>query len=125
MKKYIPFALLVILLFFAALFVMRGCSLHRQARVVQAEYETLQEKYYLQSKEVRDAAETGSELAQQFVELQHYPSRLEQLRFVGLGRIAVGMFFVFLAMLVVLLMLPKQLGRIVNKHKTVRVVNPH
>lgn len=107
----------MILMIAAIIFTGQGVAMHRQVNVEEQKFHELQSVYFIQSKEVRDAAETGSELNSQLVQIQNYPSELLRLKLVGIGNILTGIFILLFGILVALIMMPKRLGKIIRENR--------
>jgi len=105
---------MLVLIVVALYFVWQGISMHRQAKVQEEAFNALQAEYFINSKAVRDAGETGSEIQEQLVEIQQNPSQLLFLKLVGVGNILTGIFIVLLGILMALMMMPVRLGKIVR-----------
>lgn len=106
---------MLIIIIAAFVYAISGINMHRQVAVEEAKFHQLQNDYFLQSKEVRDAALTGSDLNQQLVAIQNYPSELLRLKLVGVGKILTGIFGLLLGILIVLFMMPVRLAKIMKK----------
>jgi len=81
----------------------------------EAKFHGLQETYFSMDKVTRDSAPAGSEINQQLVEIQQYPSDLLRLKLVGVGRILVGIYVLLFGILIALVMMPVRLGKIIKK----------
>lgn len=116
MKNMMPIILVMLIIVIAGfVFAIQGINMHSQVAVEEAKFHQLQNNYFLQSKEVRDAAATNSELNQQLVQIQNYPSELLRLKLVGVGKILTGIFGLLLAILIVLFMMPIRLAKLMAK----------
>jgi len=96
-------------------FVIWGISMHAQVSTEEAKFHGLQETYFSMDKVTRDSAPAGSEINQQLVEIQQYPSDLLRLKLVGVGRILVGIYVLLFGILIALVMMPVRLGKIIKK----------
>lgn len=118
MKKMMPVMLLMIIIVVAAFtFALQGISMHRQVAIEEARFHQLQTQYFSQSKAIRDAAETGSQLNQDLATIQNYPSELLRLKLVGVGKILTGIFGLLFGILIVLFMMPIRLAKLMNKEQ--------
>lgn len=107
--------LMMVIVIAAFTFAIQGVSMHRQVAVEEAKFHQLQNQYFIQSKAVRDAADTGSQLNQDLVTIQNYPSELLRLKLVGVGKILTGIFGLLFGILIVLFMMPIRLAKLMNK----------
>ncbi len=82
----------------------------------EAAFHQLQESYFSISKSERDAAETGSAVNSQLVEIQNFPSELLRLKLVGVGKILTGIYILLFGILIALIMMPSRLGKIIKQH---------
>ncbi|MBI2607873.1 MAG: hypothetical protein HYW51_03545 [Candidatus Doudnabacteria bacterium] len=116
MKNMMPVMLIMLIIIVAAfVYAIQGVNMHRQVAVEEAEFHQLQNDYFLQSKAVRDAAVSNSELNQQLVQIQNYPSELLRLKLVGVGKILTGIFGLLLGILIVLFMMPARLAKLLKR----------
>ena len=81
----------------------------------EAEFHALQAEYWTISKAERDSAATGSELNQQLVRLQQYPSELLELKLVGVGKILTGIFALLFVIGIFLFMMPFRISGILRQ----------
>ncbi len=114
MKKGPLMIVMLVLIVASAWYAYQGVSMHTQVVAEEANYHALQAEYFSQSKAVRDGAATDSEMSQDLVRLQQYPSELMQLKLVGVGKILTGIFIMLFAILMALMMMPVRLGRIIK-----------
>jgi len=113
MKQMMPILLVVTIITIAGIvYLSQGINMHQQAAVDEAAFNALQAEYWIVSKADRDAAETGSDLNQQLVRLQQYPSQLMFLKLVGLGKILTGIFALLFVIGIFLFMMPIRLAMI-------------
>ena len=119
MKNMTPImmGMMMMLMIVGIIFAGIGVQMHQQVTVEEAKFHALQSEYFIQSKEVRDAAETGSALNSQLVQIQNYPSELLRLKLVGVGNILTGIFVLLFGILIALVMMPKRLGKIIKENK--------
>jgi cytoskeletal protein RodZ len=108
--------LMMILIIIGIVFLIWGLSMHNEVGDKEDEFHDLNAGYWSLSKTERDSAPEGSELNQTLVEIQNFPSELLELKLVGIGRILVGIFFILLAVVVALVMMPVRLGAIIKEH---------
>lgn len=106
---------MIILVLGALFFAWQGSSMHRDVAIQEAAFHELQREYFLQSKVVRDAAETGSALNEQLVQIANYPSELLTLKLVGVGTILLGIFFLLLGILIALMIMPVRLKALMER----------
>lgn len=109
--------IMLIIVIAAIIFVWQGVDMHQQVSVEEAKFHKLQNEYFIQSKAVRDGAETGSLLNQQLVQIQNYPSELLRLKLVGVGKILTGIFGMLFAILIALVMMPVRLAKVIKESK--------
>lgn len=95
-------------------FAVQGYQMHQKVAVEEAKFHQLQTAYFSQSKAVRDAAETGSQLNQDLGVIQNYPSELLRLKLVGVGRILLGIFLMLFSIVILLFMMPVRLGKLMQ-----------
>jgi hypothetical protein len=113
MKKLI--IILMIVLFLGSFFyVFTGASMHRKVRTEENLFHDLQTEYFSLSKAERDAALTGSDLNENLVSIQQYPSELLRLKLVGIGKILMGIYLLLFGILIALMMMPIRLGMIIK-----------
>ena len=67
-------AFFVILILGSGLYVFNGVKMHFKVDVGEAKFHELQSQYFSLAKMTRDSALTNSELNNQLVEIQNYPS---------------------------------------------------
>ncbi|MFQ5661640.1 MAG: hypothetical protein ACE5F2_00075 [Candidatus Paceibacteria bacterium] len=116
MKKPIMIIMLIIVIA-SAFFAYQGVQMHNEVAVEEAKFHALQESYFSNSKAVRDAAESNSELTQDLVAIANYPSTLLELKLVGIGKILTGIFIVLFCILLALIIMPMRLGSIIRENK--------
>jgi len=117
LRKMMPVLMVMMtLMIVAAFFVIKGFLMHQQVNVAELQFHALQADYFIQSKALRDAAETGSELNRNLVQIQNFPSELLRLKLVGVGNILIGISILLLAILMSLMMMPVRLGKHITKH---------
>jgi len=115
MKKMMPMMIIMITIVITSfVFAWQGVSMHRQVITEENKLHELQNSYFTQSKAVRDAAETGSQLNKDLVKIQQYPSTLLMLKLVGVGKILIGIFVLLFGILIALLSMPVRLGSIIK-----------
>lgn len=112
MKKGIMIAMLLLIIA-SIFFAYQGVSMHKQVVVEEAKFHALQDSYFSQSKAIRDAAESNSELTKDLVAISNYPSTLLELKLVGVGKILTGIFIVLFCILIALISMPRKLGAII------------
>ena len=108
---------MLILVIVAVLFVGQGIAMHAAVPRAEAQFHSELESYYSQSKSVRDAAPTDSELANQFVRIQKAPSMLMEMKLVGVGKMLSGIALLLLAILLALMRMPMRLSMIMKSKK--------
>lgn len=95
----------------AMAFVMLGALLQVVAFYAEfAEFAPLQQKYWSISKAEREAAPTGSELANQLAAIQNFPPRLMTFKLVGIGSILIGILIMLGGILFALGQMPMRLS---------------
>ena len=90
--------------------------MHSQVFNEEAEFHRLQDEYFSVNKEDRDAAPSDSDLGEQLVVIQNFPSKLLALKLVGVGKILIGIYLLLLDILLALLMIPMRLGSLMKKN---------
>ena len=114
-KEMKPMMMVMALLMLLSLvFAVVGVSMHQKVKKEEAKFHALQDNYFSNTKAVRDAAESGSQLNQQLSEIKNYPSELLRLKLVGVGRILVGIYIALFAILMALVMMPKRLAKVIK-----------
>lgn len=116
MKKGIMIIMLIIVIA-SVFFAYQGVSMHNQVEVEETKFHALQESYFSNSKAIRDAAESNSELTQDLVTIANYPSTLLELKLVGIGKILTGIFIILFCILLALIIMPMRLGSIIIKNR--------
>lgn len=114
-QMMLPILILLILVVVSVVYVLQGRAMHQEVLVEEVKFHSLQESYFLQSKAVRDTAETNSQLNQDLVAIKNYPSSLMQLKLLGLGQILTGIFVSLLAIVFLLFMMPVRLAKLLKK----------
>lgn len=118
MKSMImPLLILAALILTSISFSFQGVGLQGQVAGEEARFHALQSEYFNVSKQVRDAAESGSALNQQLAQIQNYPSELLRLKLVGVGKILTGIYFTLLAIALLLFMMPFRLGKLLKESR--------
>lgn len=112
-----PLLTLAILVLASIFFASQGIDLQGRVAGEEARFHTLQSDYFSQSKQVRDAAESGSALSQTLVQIQNYPSELLRLKLVGVGKILTGIYFTLLAIAFLLFMMPFRLRTLLKENR--------
>lgn len=97
MLKSAPKIISGITIIISFLFLFSGINTQKSLTQQTANYHALQVDYYSHSKVVRDGAEIGSELSNQFVTLQHFPSELSRLETITLNHIFIAIFLILLS----------------------------
>lgn len=116
MKKMMPMMVIMLIIVVAAfVYGWQGVSMHTQVDSEEAAFHQLIDDYFSQSKSVRDAAPGSSELTDQLVELQQYPSDLLRLKLVGVGKILTGIFILLFGILIALVSMPIRLSKLMKK----------
>jgi len=116
MKKMMM-ALMLIVMISGIVFVAQGVMMHSAVDGAEAEFHQLQDDYFSQSKAIRDAAATDSELSETLVTIQQTPSDLLRLKLVGVGKMLTGIFILLFGILIALMTMPIKLGMIIKKHQ--------
>ena len=118
MKQMMPILLVVLIVTIAGIaYLLSGVGMHQQVAVEEAKFNALQADYWTLSKADRDAAATGSELNQELVQLQQYPSQLLELKLVGIGKILTGIFALLFVIGIFLFMMPIRLAMMMKKQQ--------
>jgi hypothetical protein len=115
-KKMMPMMMVMLIIVIASVvFAWQGVIMHQQVQVEEQKFHQLQTSYYLQSKAVRDGAESNSQLNQDLAQIQNYPSELLRLKLVGVGKILTGIFILLFGILLALIMMPVRLGKLIKE----------
>lgn len=109
-----PMLIIAILVLGSASFAWKGINMHNNVSVEEARFHALQSNYFTLSKIERESAQTGSQLNDQLVQIQNYPSELLRLKLVGVGKILTGIFGLLLGILFVLFMMPIRLAKLMK-----------
>ncbi len=119
MKNMTPvmMGMMMVLMVASLIFTWQGVNMHSSVVSEEAKFHQLQSEYFILSKDIRDGAETGSELNQKLIAIQNYPSTLLELKLVGVGKILTGIFILLFGILIALIMMPKRLGKIIKENK--------
>lgn len=108
---------MMVLMLVAIFFAGQGIVMHTKVSTEEAKFHQLQSNYFTLAKVEREAASTGSELNQNLVQIQNYPSELLRLKLVGVGKILTGIFVLLFGILIALIMMPMRLGKIIKENK--------
>ncbi|MBI2030649.1 hypothetical protein HYT05_03435 [Candidatus Kaiserbacteria bacterium] len=118
MKQMIlPLLVLAVLVITAISLAWQGTAMHARVTTEEATFHALQGSYLSLAKVEREAALTGSELNQQLVQIQNYPSELLRLKLVGVGKILDGIFLILLSIAFLLFMMPIRLAALIKEGK--------
>lgn len=109
--------IMMIIVVAAAIYAWQGIDMHNQVTTEEARFHQLQDSYFSQSKAIRDAAGTDSQLNKDLVAVKNYPSTLLQLKLVGVGKILTGIFLLLFAILMALIMMPIRLAKLLREHQ--------
>ncbi len=116
-QMMLPLAILAVLVLTAISFAWQGTAMHAQVSTEEAKFHALQSSYFSLAKGEREAAPTGSDLNNQLVQIQNYPSELLRLKLVGIGKILDGIFLVLLSIAFLLFMMPIRLAKLLKEGK--------
>lgn len=105
---------MVLIVIVAIVFAWQGIAMHNEVVIEEASFHQMQGEYFSQSKAIRDGAATGSQLNQDLVSIQNYPSELLRLKLVGVGKILTGIFVLLFGILIALMMMPGKLGKVIK-----------
>lgn len=97
------------------IYTAQGVLMHNQVNREEIAFHNLQSTYWIQSKAIRDGAESGSDLNKDLVAIKNYPSTLLQLKLVGVGKILTGIFVILFGILTALIMMPARLAAIIRE----------
>lgn len=114
MMPKVMMMMMAMIMLVSLFFAIAGINMHGQVPVEEAKFHELQDQYYSNSKAVRDGAASNSELTNQLVQIQQYPSSLLELKLVGVGNILTGIYALLFGILIALVMMPKRLGKIIK-----------
>jgi len=109
--------LMMLIMLFSLVFAVWGIQMHAQVNSQEAEFHRLNAEYWDLSKAEREAAPTGSELNQQLVEIQNFPSELLRLKLIGVGKILTGIYVLLFGILIALIMMPMRLAQFMKSNK--------
>lgn len=115
MKPIILVMMLIMLI--SLVFAIQGVFMHTQVSKQEAEFHGLNSEYWTLSKAERETAPTGSELNQQLVDIQNFPSELLRLKLVGVGKILTGIYILLFGILIALIMMPMRLAQFMKGTK--------
>lgn len=107
--------IMVIIFVVSVGYMAKGLNMHSQLYDDEAEFHKLQDDYFSVSKDERDTAPTDSELSEDFVVIQNFPSQLLTLKLVGMGKILTGIYLLLLDILLALIMVPLRIGKVMKK----------
>ncbi len=111
-----PILMVVMIIVIASIvYLAQGVRMHSQVVIEEAKFHALQADYWILSKAEREAAVTGSELNQQLVQLQQYPSQLMELKLVGVGKILTGIYALLFVIGIFLFMMPFRISGILRE----------
>lgn len=113
-EKAVRIGIMVLVMLVSLIFVTQGILMHAKLNKEEQRFHALQDSYYSINKAQREAAFTNSELNEQHVEIQQYPSLLSSLRVVGLGKILIGVYILLFGILAALVIKPKGQSGSVN-----------
>lgn len=103
------------MLMISALFVLLGIVLLVTAWIQDFNvFQPLVEKYWSVDKATRDAAASGSELANQLATIQGFPAKLMLFKLVGIGSILIGIWMSLFVIARRLGMMPARLAQIMK-----------
>jgi hypothetical protein len=103
-----------ILMMIGILFLLIGIILHIIVLAQEfGKFAPLQERYWNINKAERDAAPTGSALAQDLVRIKNFTPKLMTFKLVGIGSILAGIFLMLFGILKALIMMPIRLAGII------------
>ena len=92
-----------------------GVMMQAKVPVVEAQFHGLLDSYYANAKEVRDSAPSESQLTRDLAEINKFPSRLLELKLVGIGRILGGIFLLLFGILGALVMMPFRVRKVLRQ----------
>ena len=119
MKQMMPILMVVMIVtILGIVYLFKGVSMQGQVQAAEAELHANQAEYWSISKAERDAAGTGSALNQQLVEIQQAPSRLLELKLVGIGKILTGIFALLFVIGIFLFMMPIRLAQMTKQNNS-------
>lgn len=116
---------MIIIIVLGLIFVLQGAGMHARVLDEETKFHELQTSYFINSKAVRDSAESYSALNQDLVQIQNYPSELLRLKLVGVGKILTGIFIILFGILLVLMSMPRHLSRIIKQANQMHEPNKH
>ncbi len=103
------------MLMVSGFFVLVGIILHITAWVQEfTVFQPLVQDYWSVDKATRDAATSGSELANQLAEIQGFPAKLMTFKLVGVGSVLTGIWISLFVIAKRIGMLPVRLASIIK-----------
>lgn len=117
MNKKIPMAIMAVIMLVSLYFAVQGINMHTKVSQEETKFHGLLEKYFILDKVTRESAPTNSELQQDLVEIQKYPSELLRLKLVGVGKILTGIYALLFGILIALVMMPIRLSELLQNKK--------
>ena len=109
--------LMMLIMLVSLIFAVWGVQMHAQINSQEETFHELNSEYWTLSKAEREVAPTGSELNQQLVEIQNFPSELLRLKLVGVGKILTGIYILLFGILIALIMMPVRLAKFMKDNK--------
>lgn len=93
------------------LFMIIGIIMHVSVLTMEfGTFQPLQKQYWSISKAERDAAPTGSALAQQLAEIKNFPPKLMTYKLLGIGSYLVGIFIMLMGIFMAFGMMPQRIS---------------
>ena len=117
MNKKVVMVVMILLMLGSLFFAVTGVKMHKKVAYEEDKYHSLQAEYFNIRKITRDNAAEGSELNQQLIEIQQYPSELLRLKLVGVGKILTGIYLLLFGILMALMMMPHKLAAVIKGKK--------
>jgi len=114
MNRMMMMGMMMIIMLVSIIFAYQGVNMQGKIAGEEQKFHDLQANYWIIDKETRDAAEVGSDLNKQLVDIKNYPSTLLELKLVGVGKILTGIYVLLFGILIALIMMPIRLGKIMG-----------
>ena len=118
MLKIIPvmITMVAMMMMLGLIVAATGVIMQSKVPVVEAQFHSQLDAYYgKNSKAQRDGAAADSALTKQLVELNKFPSRLLELKLVGVGRILTGIFIILFGIQGALVMMPFRVRKVLRQ----------
>jgi len=112
MNRMMMMGMMMIIMLISLVFAYQGIMMQGKVASEEQKFHDLQANYWILDKATRDAAEVGSDLNKQLVDIKNYPSTLMELKLIGVGKILTGIYVLLFGILIALIMMPIRLGKL-------------